>query len=450
MSPPTPLPESLASELAQTISNPQWQAERQRLWDIHLESYYAGFKRSEAKAVKHYYFTGELAPKHFGQVAVENLLALYPLINQQSISYLLTVLPTLGIKDLVKRPLEICSDDVLRFADSLMLDYSPFAPKPHQSQSIEQRLAVVDWLLGDEFAPQRRVENVLDPKHPGWQLSIEPLNMCRDILGNIVSWMHCAEFNHCPPLWLKRLDYLVSAFKLLPIEAHSRNIPHRRQAEHQFKRYLWSLIDAGLFSDAVTLSPRLQDYNQAREQVLACLLPLAKHIPAFKQVCLDIEHRDSFFVDRLRSYQAQKIHFKISPELFKQWQQHFVHEPIDSEEEAPRWWSLTHSDKKDNQPDLMLAWLEQHAPEQARLWPQLWPFSVNVSLINLAAPYHEGLHFEIRYSIDSYKAGDQSQADKAEQLIYQIFSQLPICELESWQYYDADLEDRDDDVIIID
>ncbi|WP_406611197.1 hypothetical protein [Agarivorans sp. JK6] len=431
----TPLPEPLASELAQTISNPQWQAERQRLWDIHLESYYAGFKRSEAKAVKHYYFTGELAPKHFGQVAVENLLALYPLINPQSISYLLMVLPTLGIKDLVKRPLEICSDDIQRFADSLMLDYSPFAPKPHQSQSIEQRLAVVDWLLGDEFAPQRRVENVIDPKHPGWQLSIEPLNMCRDILGNIVSWMHCAKFNHCPPLWLKRLDYLVSAFKLLPLEAHSRNIPHRRQAEHQFKRYLWSLIDAGLFSDAVTLSPRLQDYNQARQQVLNCLLPLTEYIPAFKQVCLDIKHQDSFFVEKLRSSRYQKIRFKISPELFKQWQQHFVHEKLDSEDEWPTWWSFGHGMYEDKFPDLMLAWLEQHAPEQAKLWTQLWPLKVIISLHNLAAPYAEGLHFVIDYSIDSYRGGDQSQSDKVEHLLYEIVSQLPLTELESWQHF---------------
>ncbi len=70
---------------------------------------------------------------------------------------------------------------------------------------------------------------------------------------------------------------------------------------------------------------------------------------------------------------------------------------------------------KDKFPDLMLAWLEQHAPEQAKFWPQLWPLKVNISLHNLAAPYAEGLHFVISYSIDFYQ-GDQSQSDKAEHL----------------------------------
>ncbi|WP_411991972.1 hypothetical protein [Agarivorans sp. DSG3-1] len=435
----TPLPEPLASELAQNTNNPQWQAERQRLWDIHLEKSYSQFKRSDAKAIKHYYFTGELAPKHFGEVSVERLLTLYPIISPQSISYLLMVLPTLGIKRPSKEPLEIRSDDIPRFADSLMRQFSSHAPEPHQSQSIEQRLAVVDWLLGDAFTPQRRVENVLDPNHPGWQLSIEPLNMCRDILGNVVSWMHCAEFNACPPLWLKRLDYLVSAFKQLPLEAHSRNIPHRMQVEHQFKRYLWSLIDEGLFSDAGALNPRLQGYNQAREQVLNCLLPLAEHIPAFKQVCLDIKHQDSFFVEKLRSSRYQKMRFKISPELFKQWQQHFVHEKLDSEDERQRWWSFGHDMYEEKFHDLMLAWLEQHAPEQAKRWPQLWPLKVDISLNNLAAPYAEGLHFIVNYSIDFYQ-GDQSQADKAEHLLYKIISQLPVTELESWQHFNPRLK----------
>ncbi|MDO6762046.1 hypothetical protein [Agarivorans sp. 1_MG-2023] len=100
-------------------------------------------------------FVTELAPKLFGEVALEYLLSLYPIICTQSISYLLTEQSTLGIKDLVKWPSEIRGDDIPRFVRSLMRQYYTFAQEPHQSQNLEQRLTVVEWLLGDEFTPRR-------------------------------------------------------------------------------------------------------------------------------------------------------------------------------------------------------------------------------------------------------------------------------------------------------
>lgn len=89
-----PMPEALAQQLAMRIADPDWQAQREALWQQHRigRIYYAeDFVRSALERIEHYYRTGEVQLDIKGRdcrFGLRDALKLFPVRSPEAVRYL--------------------------------------------------------------------------------------------------------------------------------------------------------------------------------------------------------------------------------------------------------------------------------------------------------------------------------------------------------------------------
>ncbi|WP_411991968.1 hypothetical protein [Agarivorans sp. DSG3-1] len=431
------MPAHLAQQVATLVNNPNWQAQRQQLWDDHLGEIYAEYKRSKINALKLCFFSGQIDKKLLDYEHLPYLFDLFPVISPDSICYLIdTLLPLLEGMKMNDDERKTVADCLIEYLSALVGAEFSAMPRWAINQLNEgAKLDIFDWLFGSCYQNNRPIKHSYQPDHPGWPLTITTDKLLLRLLLRLMSELANNSDLRPSILW-QRPNYLASLIAALPDSYLTANWD-KDEDKQDTKTYLWIALAMGISSATASLSPRLQALKDKHSQLITTVTMAAEQRPLLKQLLSDLQAPSAFFKPILEYAEVLNIQIGLDEANLKIWQQHFNElEPREGQSET--YWGFVDlrvapdaPDDPDN-PDLVLSLLAKLAPQLTEQWLAIRALNIDVGISLLQKPYHK--NYALLFECDT-RCSSNCDTQQAEQALVALLEQLPITALESWMYH---------------
>ncbi|MBK8969879.1 MAG: hypothetical protein IPM37_00360 [Hahellaceae bacterium] len=168
--------------------DPQWIAEREKLWGPLEEILKPEIRRKELEAVRKYFFTGEQTKE-------------YPLRDGERVGYF--PLQTAEGWDYAYR-------DLVSLQDVFRQELEMWIFNQSSTRTPEQDLAYWDYFFGPTFEPIVRSRVPVGRAGKIVEVKLNSMRVLGAILAGFVNWVNGSYGNR--PKWVERKDYLSSLF----------------------------------------------------------------------------------------------------------------------------------------------------------------------------------------------------------------------------------------------
>ncbi|GDY25832.1 hypothetical protein AHAT_17220 [Agarivorans sp. Toyoura001] len=430
------MPAQLAQQIEERTGDLNWQTQREQIWDKHHAKWFYFLKRSELKALKRCFLTGEIDSKLVAHRHFDVLIDLFPIVEPASIGYLIETLYPILEQNEPETSHDLPIESYLVKLVQWLIE-SEFSSCPERAISYlhqAEKLSIFDWILGENYSPAHQIEHRLNPEHPGWQLDIS----IDDLLLRLLLRLMPELDNNCDlntsVLW-QRPNYLASLIAALPDSCLTANW-EKDEDKQDKKTYLWIALAMGISSATASLSPRLQALKDKQSQLVTAVTKIAEQRPLLKQLLSDLQAPSAFFKPILEYAEDCKIQIGLDEANLKIWQQHFNKlEPREGESRAN--WGFVDlrvaPDDPDN-PDLVFSLLAKIAPHLSEQWLAIRALNIYVAISLLQKPYYKNYALLIK---GNTRKSNTCNTKQAEQALVALFEQLPITSLESWIHHES-------------
>ncbi len=181
-------------------NDPQWQAERERLWQGIEKDLKANFRRKELNVIKHYFFSGELLEGY--TISDGARFSYFPLQTNDAWDYIL--------------------EEKLRssasFEEILFDNFRDYSMEPHIAP---YELMVWDYFLTETFEPEVKSRVPVGIKNEIVTITLDPLEVLSMIQAQIHGFLENGSCGNWPK-WLKRDTYYWSLWQyIVPVRKPS-------------------------------------------------------------------------------------------------------------------------------------------------------------------------------------------------------------------------------------
>ena len=227
-------------------NDPQWQAERERLWQGIEKDLKANFRRKELNVIKHYFFSGELLEGY--TISDGARFSYFPLQTNDAWDYIL--------------------EEKLRssasFEQILFDNFRDYSMEPHKAP---YELMRWDYFLTETFEPEVKSRVPVGREKEIVSITLDPFHVLSMIQANISGFLGygaCGDW----PKWLERPDYFWGLWRYITDECFINRDQRVRGKKSQCDYF------ANLFLENVVEyvpDKTFPDPNQTRPKFLALL-----------------------------------------------------------------------------------------------------------------------------------------------------------------------------------